>query len=65
MEIFGYDWEDIKSAQQGASLRKRTVSTPKKEATEEDLALLAKYGESGLRERQLFGVMDRLNLPIA
>lgn len=69
-KIFGYDWEKIQRGQQGD---KRALSGPpidlskpaKKPATDQDRALLAEHGEAGLRERGLYGVLDRLNLPFS
>lgn len=59
-KIFGHDWEDIQRAQQGGSLAKRIVETPRALATDADRALLTLHGENELRAMQLYGVIDRL-----
>lgn len=61
-------WEAIQAAQQGKPFRPAPIdlSKPaKKPATDKDRELLAQFGADGLRERQMFGVLDRLNLPFA
>jgi hypothetical protein len=61
-------WDAIQAKQQGVSLRPAPIdlSKPAKRAeTDKDRALLAELGEQGLRERQLFGVLDRLGIPFA
>lgn len=66
--IFGYSWGQIKSVQQGGkslTSEKIDLSKPaKKPATDKDRELLALHGENGLREMGMFGVLDRLNLPL-
>lgn len=63
--IFGYTWEEIRQAQQGGKLS-RTISSSgeKLKATEKDLALLAEHGAEYLYDQQLWGVIDRLGLPL-
>lgn len=59
-------WEGIQAAQQGRPIRLAPIdlSKPgKRPATDADRAALAAHGASGLRERRLFGILDRLNLP--
>ena len=62
-KIFGYDWEDIQSMQQGTYTRptidavKRTIA-----ATDNDMMLLDKHGIDGLRELKFYGVLDRLGV---
>lgn len=61
MKVFGYDWEQIRQAQQGDSsaLRRRPNGrTP--EVTDADKKMLADLGEAEIRKRELFGVIDRL-----
>lgn len=58
--IFGYTWDEIRAAQQGASLTRPVQHQPRKTATADDLALLHQYGLDGLQRRQFFGVIDRL-----
>ena len=61
--IFGYTWDEIKAAQQGKrSGRVIDTSKPavKDDVSQDDLDLLAKHGEEGLRALQYFGVLDRL-----
>jgi hypothetical protein len=64
--IFGYSWDAIQSIQQGTyRAAPINLSMPsKRPATDKDRALLAEHGEQGLRDRQLYGVLDRLNLPM-
>lgn len=63
--IFGYSWEDIKSAQQGGRLSKAIRgSAEKPQAKESDFAALEKYGADGLYDREMYGVIDRLGLPM-
>ena len=60
-KIFGYDWEEIRRAQQGGRLGVAVVSTsPKPCATEADITLLATEGEQWLRLHKYDGVLDRL-----
>lgn len=61
-QIFGYEWEDIRRAQQGGRLGKPIIETKRASATEADRKLLAMHGIEGLREMSLFGVLDRLSL---
>lgn len=63
--IFGYSWDQIKSAQQGVKLS-RTIkgSATRPKATEADYAALDKYGVEGLQKRESYGVLDRLGLPV-
>ena len=64
-KIFGYDWEDIQRAQQGGRLG-RVIDTRQDphasdaQHLESDIKLLEQYGVDGLREKQYFGVLDRL-----
>ena len=58
--IFGHTWEDIQRAQSGGSLHKPLVPQPKPTASDADLALLAEIGLAGLKQKGLFGVIDRL-----
>lgn len=59
-------WEAIQAAQQGHAMHRPidTSKPAKRPATDADRALLAQHGEAGLRERGMFGVLDRLNLPL-
>lgn len=61
MKIFGRDWKQIQSAQQGGSLdipvRHEDDIVKYRKA---DLNLLKKYGTDGLRKMEYFGVLDRL-----
>ena len=62
-KIFGYDWRDIKRAQQkGGTLSKQVpVSDTNKEILMKgDLSLLRKHGYKKLIEMKYFGVIDRL-----
>lgn len=61
--IFGYTFEEIQAAQQGAPLgRKIDASKPVDDAGhhETDLKLLEQYGETTLRKMGYLGVIDRL-----
>ncbi len=61
-KIFGYEWEEIQARQQGtykAPVIRGPVKKP--EATASDKTLLSEFGEEGLREKQFFGVLDRLH----
>ena len=61
MTIFGYTWDEIKRAQQGGALARRIpAGICKPLATEGDWELLERYGEAELRNRNYFGVLDRL-----
>lgn len=61
MTIFGYTWDEIKRAQQVGTLGRRIpTEICKPLATEDDWELLERYGEAELRNRQYFGVLDRL-----
>lgn len=63
--IFGYTWDQIQSAQQGGSLSQAidTSAPPaKSSASPDDMSMLEKHGIDGLKEKQLFGVLDRLSL---
>lgn len=64
--IFGYSWEQIKAKQQGERVAPIDLSKPaKKPATDKDKALFAQHGEQGLRKLELWGVIDRLGLPLS
>ena len=59
--IFGYTWEQIQKAQQGGTLQSFVpFDIPQIVCTKEDIALFEEYGESGLKEKQFYGVIDRL-----
>jgi len=63
--IFGYSWDSIKSAQQGGRLvatLKGSATKPK--ATSADYDLLEKNGAEWLYDNGMFGVIDRLGLPM-
>ena len=62
--IFGYAWEDIQAIQQGTYKRPTLGNNPigPKPPTDADQALLVKYGEQGLRDKQLYGTMERLGI---
>lgn len=61
MTIFGYTWDEIKRAQQGGALARRIPAGIYKQlATDGDWELLERYGEAELRNRNYFGVLDRL-----
>lgn len=61
-KIFGYSWEQIQRAQRSGRLAdpidtsKPAIQPP----SERDLQLLEKHGIEGLKELQLFGVLDRI-----
>jgi hypothetical protein len=60
--IFGYTWNEIKAAQQGARLEKRP---PAKKETDSillkgDVELLEQYGLKKLEKFGYFGIIDRL-----
>lgn len=59
--IFGYSWDAIKEAQKGKGLG-RTVSyeQPKEILMDGDMELFEDFGLEGLKERQFYGVIDRL-----
>lgn len=59
--IFGYSWEEIQSRQQG-TYKSKTINGPivKPQATDEDIAMLKQFGLEGLKEKQFFGVIGRL-----
>jgi hypothetical protein len=61
---FGYDWEDIKKAQQKdmSGMRKPVdmSKSGKPEATETDIKMLKELGESGIKAKGFYGVLDRL-----
>ena len=62
--IFGYTFEEIQAAQQGMPLTRALplAAQVAKEAlcTSEDMDLFNKHGETGLKEKQFYGVIDRL-----
>ena len=63
--IFGYTWEQIQNAQQGKALGQTLPAIVDKAGKDDicsrdDLDLFEKHGESGLKEKQFFGVIDRL-----
>lgn len=59
--IFGYTWEQIQKAQQRQDFREYVVGeTNKPQATEDDVKLLVDKGLQWLKDRQFFGVLDRL-----
>ena len=62
--IFGYTWEQIQKAQQGGVLAQILTLTAKAATsdicTKSDLDLFIKHGESGLEDKQFYGVIDRL-----
>lgn len=64
--IFGYTWEQIRSAQQigGSALRRAISDNGRPQATAADYALLEKHGAEYLYDNQMFGVIDRLGLPL-
>ena len=60
--IFGYDWEDIKRAQQGGMLS-RPLAPFKNDGVQlmpNDLAMLEEHGIDGLAIMGFHGVIDRL-----
>ena len=61
-KIFGYDWEDIKRAQQREQTLGRPIRGPAKfpEVTDEDRELLSVHGPEGLKRMGFMGVIDRL-----
>lgn len=62
--IFGKTWEEIQNMQQ-KTYQPSIVDTSvpgKQLATKNDIALLEKYGEAGLKEKKYYGVLDRLGL---
>jgi hypothetical protein len=62
-DIFSYTWEQIQKAQQGGKLShgKIDVSKPVDHSLMAgDLDLLAAHGMDGLREKQFWGVIARL-----
>ena len=63
--IFGHSWNEIQAMQQKTHTPKtvNAAGSGKSPATEQDYKLLEEHGEQGLRERELYGVLDRLNLP--
>jgi hypothetical protein len=61
-KIFGYDWDDIKRAQQGdlSGLRRRVSSAPSDDWTEADQEALDKFETiEGLEAAGFYGVADR------
>ena len=62
--IFGYAWEDIQAMQQRTYKRPMLGNEPAgaKPPTAADQASLVKYGEQGLRNKQLYGTMERLGI---
>jgi hypothetical protein len=62
-KILGYDWETIQAVQQKrGTLHSPVVPKPRPEATNEDHEMLNTLGKQGLRDKQFFGVLDRLGL---
>jgi hypothetical protein len=60
--IVGKTWEEIQAMQQ-KTYKPKLVDTSvsgKKEATKEDIALLKKHGEAGLKEKEFYGTLERL-----
>ena len=65
-KIMGYDWGDIRRAQQGGTLSRPIVRAALASATDDDRALLAQYGSlDALRAAGLCGVVDRLSRDVA
>jgi len=60
--IFGYEWEEIKLAQQGKPLGRKILSLTNNIdiCKKSDLVLLEKHGIEGLKKMQFYGVLDRL-----
>lgn len=61
-KIFGYDWEDIKRAQQGGQLA-RPVTRFNNDGVQllpNDLSMLEEHGIDGLAIMGYHGVLDRL-----
>ena len=62
--IFGYTWEQIQAAQQGKALQcvvpLAAMAAKDDICTKRDLDLFIEHGEKGLKEKKLFGVIDRL-----
>lgn len=64
--LFGYSWDQIRTAQQGGKLGELIrASAENPRASEKDFAMLEKNGAQWLYEHQMFGVIDRLGLPLA
>lgn len=61
-KIFGYDWEDIRKAQQKdlSGMRKKVIHTDPPQATPKDIKLLQEKGKDWLEAKQLIGILDRL-----
>lgn len=61
-KVFGYEWEDIKRAQQREQTLSRQILGPIKfpDVTDEDRELLSAHGAEGLRRMGFNGVIDRL-----
>lgn len=66
MEIFGYtekeimDWQQRKPPIFSVDRKIYDPKTGRRKPSEEDYALLEKWGIHGLREQGYFGVLDRL-----
>lgn len=58
--IFGKTWEEIRAIQQKTFTANTIKPGPMPVATSQDIDLLKEYGIDGLREKQFFGVIDRL-----
>jgi hypothetical protein len=61
--IFGYEWEEIKAAQQCKPVGRKipkTITDGIKLCKKADLVLLEKHGIEGLKKMQFYGVLDRL-----
>lgn len=58
--IFGYSWENIQEMQNKEYQPKTIQFSSKAMANENDRLLLEELGLLALREKQLWGVLDRL-----
>ena len=59
-KIFGYEFEQIKRAQQGGRLSDPVIPKDDSHYLPHDKQLLEQYGENKLREMGYLGVIDRL-----
>jgi hypothetical protein len=58
--IFGHTWDEIKSLQQKGQATNAVRPSPLPVATEDDIKQLKEIGIDGLKDKQFFGVIDRL-----
>jgi hypothetical protein len=61
--IFGFTWDEIRNAQQGP-FAARLNPSPSQRLLKKTFLLLEQYGVEGLYEKELWGVIDRLGLPL-